>query len=317
MRRLRILTWHVHGAYLYYLAHVPHDLYVPVREGRPRDYVGVPPGGYPWPPNVHEVDAEDVPALGLDLVLSQTQGQWLEERETLLSPAQRRLPRVHVEHDPPLEHPVGQRHPVDDPEALLVHVTAFNDLMWDSGCTPTRVIDHGVVVPSDVPYTGARAEGLAVVNNLGSRGRRLGADVFRRVRAEVPVALVGMGSEGEPGGLGEISHADLPGFAADYRFFFNPIRYTSLGLAVCEAMAIGMPVVALATTEHAVAVEDGVSGYVSTSVPTLVERMRELLADPALAMRLGEGARRAAAERFSIERFVRDWNAAFADATGS
>lgn len=38
-------------------------------------------------------------------------------------------------------------------------------------------------------------------------------------------------------------------FAARYRFLFNPIRYTSLGLAVIEAMMIGMPVVALGTTD--------------------------------------------------------------------
>ena len=27
-RRLRILTWHVHGNYLYYLTQVPHDFYL-------------------------------------------------------------------------------------------------------------------------------------------------------------------------------------------------------------------------------------------------------------------------------------------------
>lgn len=30
-RPLRILTWHVHGSYLYYLSHAGHDLYLPVR----------------------------------------------------------------------------------------------------------------------------------------------------------------------------------------------------------------------------------------------------------------------------------------------
>jgi glycosyltransferase involved in cell wall biosynthesis len=80
-------------------------------------------------------------------------------------------------------------------------------------------------------------------------------------------------------------------------------------MAVCEAMMLGMPVVALATTEHAVAVRDGVCGYTSTDVDELVERMRELLADRRLAARLGAGAREHALERFSLERFAQAWTA--------
>jgi glycosyltransferase involved in cell wall biosynthesis len=316
VRRLRILTWHVHGSYLYYLSRVPHDILVPVKESRPEGYVGLPSGGFPWPANLHEISAEAVPRAGIDLVLTQTHAQWREEREALLSPAQRRLPRIHLEHDPPREHPVDQPHPVDDPNALLVHVTHFNELMWASGRTPTRVVEHGVAVPDDVRYTGELERGLVLVNNLPLRGRRVGADVFRRARESVALDLVGMGSEEEPGGLGEVTHDRLPDFQARYRFLFNPIRYTSLGLAVCEAMMLGMPVVALATTEHATAIENGVSGYADTSVERLVERMRGLVADRAEAGRLGEGARRTALERFGIGRFVRDWNDAFALVTG-
>jgi hypothetical protein len=36
-----------------------------------------------------------------------------------------------------------------------------------------------------------------------------------------------------------------------------------------------------------------------------------LLEDPELARDLGENARRVARERFGLERFARDWNAAF------
>ncbi len=96
-----------------------------------------------------------------------------------------------------------------------------------------------------------------------------------------------------------------------YRFFFNPIRYTSLGLAVCEAMMLGMPVIGLATTEMATVVENGVSGYVDTDVDHLIGRMRELLADKNKAISLGKGAREAALERFSIKRFQAAWDEAF------
>jgi len=103
----------------------------------------------------------------------------------------------------------------------------------------------------------------------------------------------------------------LAAFQARYRFFFNPIRYTSLGLAVCEAMMLGMPILGLATTEMATVVDNGVSGYVDTDAARLVVRMRELLRDSAEAKRLGDAARRQALERFNIGRFTRNSEEAF------
>jgi glycosyltransferase involved in cell wall biosynthesis len=232
-----------------------------------------------------------------------------------LTPAQGRKPQIYLQHDPPLEDPTEQRHWFDNPNGLLVHVTPFNALMWDSGRTPARTIDHGVFIPDDVRYTGEIAGGLTVINHLRQRGRRLGADIFTAVRREIPLELVGMDAE-SLGGLGEVRPPDLPAFAARYRFFFHPVRYTSLGLAVLEAMMIGLPIVGLATTELVTVIENGVHGYIDTDVNNLIEPMRGLLGDPHLARRLGANARRRALERFSIERFARDWERTFALLTG-
>ena len=308
MRPLRVFTWHVHGSYLLYLVQSPHEFFIPVRPGRPHPYGGLG-GPFPWPPNVHEVPVEDVPGLDLDCILFQRAEQFERDQFEVLSAEQRRLPRIFLEHDPPRESPTDTRHVVDDPDVLLVHVTHFNALMWDNGRTPTRVIEHGVMVPEHIRYTGELARGIVVINHLARRGRRLGIDVFEQARAQVPLDLVGMGAD-ELGGLGELPHDRLPEQVARYRFFFNPIRYTSLGLAVCEAMMIGVPIIGLATTEMVTAIDNGVSGYVDTDIGRLVDRMRDLLADQTEARRLGDGARRVARERFSIERFASDWDAA-------
>ncbi len=311
---LRVLTWHVHGSYLYYLSQTPVEFILPVKEGRPEGYGGRS-GPFPWPRNVVEVPADSVRDLDFDCVLFQSRKNWLEDQHAILSAAQLRLPRIYLEHDPPLEHPASTKHLVDDPNVLLVHVTPFNDLMWDPGTTPTRVIDHGVIVPDAVRYTGDIARGISVVNNLGRRGRRLGPDVFDRARRQVPLDLVGINSL-ELGGLGEVPHDALPALQARYRFFFNPIRYTSMGLAVCEAMMLGMPIVGLATTEMATAIDDGRSGFVDTNVDRLIDCMHELLHDPALAHALGREAQRTARGRFNISRFAADWLRAFEDVTG-
>lgn len=309
MRPLRILTWHIHGSYLYYLTQANHEFYLPIKPDRPEGYGGRS-GVFSWSDNVHNVPAEEVKNLQIDCILFQSQKNYLEDQYEILSESQRRLPRIYLEHDPPQEHPTNTRHVVDDSDVLLVHVTAFNQLMWDSNRTSTCVIEHGVMVPDGVQCTGELERGLVVVNGLRSRGRRLGADVFERVRSCVPLDLIGMGSE-QLGGLGEVRHDQLPAFASRYRFFFNPIRYTSLGLAVCEAMMVGLPIVGLATTEMVTVIENGVSGYVDTDVDMLVEAMRELLHNPAKARILSAGARAKARSRFNIQRFTCDWDNAF------
>ncbi|RZT42476.1 glycosyltransferase [Cupriavidus agavae] len=311
--RLRILTWHVHGNYLYYLSQVPHDFHVVTKPGYPPGYAGVG-GQLPWGGNVHEVPHDRVRETAFDCVLYQHRDHWASDREMLLSPAQRRLPTIYLEHDPPQEHPTNTRHPVQDPNVLLVHVTPFNALMWDSGVTPVRVIDHGVVVDPSVRYTGQLARGISVVNHLARRGRRLGADVFDHARRHVALDLVGMDARAS-GGIGEVANPELAAFMARYRFFFHPIRYTSLGLAVVEAMTIGMPVVGLATTELATVIRNGVNGYVDTRVEGLVDAMRGLIEDPRMAERWGRAAARTAQERFGIGRFVADWQDALHEVT--
>ncbi|HJW56758.1 MAG TPA: glycosyltransferase [Burkholderiaceae bacterium] len=314
MVRLKILTWHTHGSYLYYLTQAPHDFYVLSKPDRPPGYGGRC-GHLPWGDNVIDLPVEEAAKGQFDCILFQDDPQYFEDQYLYLTEAQRRLPRIYLEHDPPREHPTDTRHPVADANVLLVHVTPFNALMWDNGELTVRVIEHGVPEPREVSYSGDLERGIVAVNHLARRGRRLGADVYRMVQKKVPLDLVGMGAE-EMGGIGEVRHAQLPAFMARYRFFFNPIRYTSMGLAVIEAMMIGLPIVGLATTEMATAVENDVSGYVDTNVVALIAYMRELLADPAHARRLGQGARRLALDRFGMDRFIGDWNAAFKFVTG-
>lgn len=314
MRRLRVLTWHVHGSYLESLGHVGHDIIVPWTEGRPEGYGGRP-APVRWPDTIREVPAAVVRDLDVDVVVFQSARNWLVDQHEVLSDTQRRGPRVFIEHDPPRGHPTDTRHPVDDPDVLLVHVTAFNALMWDSGRTPVRVIDHGVFVPEDLEYRGDLERGIVVVNDLARRGRRLGADLVEQFRREVPLDLAGMGSE-DLGGIGNVPSEHLPAVMARYRFYAHPVRYTSLGMALCEAMLVGLPVVGLATTELVTVIRDGESGFIGTDPDHLVAGMRTLLADPRLAAQMGRRAREVARERFHIRRFARDWDAVLREAAG-
>jgi len=129
--RLRIFTWHVHGSYLYYLAHIPHDIYIPVNATRTDGYAGRTTS-YPWPDNVIEVPSDEVKDLELDCLLFQSQRNFLRDQHQILTPEQRELPKLYLEHDPPRESPTDTRHLIQSPDILLVHVTPFNELMWDA-----------------------------------------------------------------------------------------------------------------------------------------------------------------------------------------
>jgi hypothetical protein len=310
--RLRILAWHIHGSYLNTLARVEHDWFLPVKEGRPEGYGGRG-ATFDLPPNVREVDAAEVRGLDLDLVLFQTPKNLREDAPALLGPDQMRLPRIYLEHNTPRPDAVNQRHPFADEEGLLVHVTHYNRLMWDNGTVATRVIPHSVAIDPAVEYLGTLDRGITVANGMQGRPRIAGYDLFLQARETVPLDAVGMQTEAF-GGLGDVPYRELHRRIAPYRFLFSPMRYTSLPLAVIEAMTIGMPVVALATTELPSVIADGVNGYVSCDLDVLIDRMRGLIADPELARALGERARQTARERFGLGRFRADWNAAFVEA---
>jgi glycosyltransferase involved in cell wall biosynthesis len=313
MRRLKILIWHIHGSYLNTLARIDHDWYLPVKPARPEGYGGRGPT-FNLPDYVREVPAEQVKDLELDLIIYQTPKNYFEDQFEILSQKQRQLPRIYLEHNTPKPNAVDTRHPIDDPNVLLVHVTHYNRLMWDNGRTQTMVIEHSVAIDPLIRYDGQLERGITVVNGMQKRPRIAGYDIFLQAQRTLPLDAVGMETE-EFGGLGDVPYRELHQLVANYRFLFSPIRYTSLPLAVIEAMTIGMPVVALATTELPTVIQNGETGYVSCDIDELIRAMRFLLANHEAACRIASNARAIAQERFGLDRFIRDWNKAFELAT--
>jgi hypothetical protein len=308
---VRILSWHVHGAWSTSFVHGPHDHLVPVvpdrgplGRGRPRTYR--------WPERAREVTPEALRDAEVDLVVLQRPEElelaegWLGRRPG------RDVPAVYVEHNTPQGRIQEMRHPMADRDDLvLVHVTHFNALFWDSGSTPVRVIEHGIPDPGP-RYTGELARACVVVNEPGRRGRVTGTDLLD-VLDPVPIDLFGIASE-ELGGLGDVPHDRLLDEMARRRVYLHPVRWTSLGLSLIEAMHLGMPVVALATTEVTDAVP-AEAGVVSNRIDVLRDAIAELAGDPEEARRRGLAARENALARFGLARFLDDWNALIAEVT--
>jgi glycosyltransferase involved in cell wall biosynthesis len=308
-----VLIWHVHGAWTTAFVHGRHEYLIPVTPDRGPDGLGRA-RTYAWPPAAVEVTRQEAAAAEVDVVVLQRPQELHGLAEAWLGGRRpgRDVPAVYLEHNAPQGRVGDMRHPAADRDDLVVvHVTHFNDLFWDCGTTRTRVVEHGVVDPG-YRYGGELASAAVVVNEAARRGRVTGTDLLARLGAEVPVDLFGMGAErlaGTPGvrSAQELPQARLHAEMARRRLYLHPVRWTSLGLSLLEAMHLGMPVVGLATTEVVEAVPAD-AGVLSTSVDVLADAARRLLADPEQARVMGKAARAAAQARYGLRRFLDDWD---------
>ena len=311
---MRVMLWHVHGSWTTAFVQGGHEYLVPVTPDRGPDGLGRA-RTYAWPGSAVEVTREEAASAEVDVVVLQRPHELEGLAEAWLGGRRpgRDLPAVYLEHNAPQGRINELRHPAADRDDLaVVHVTHFNDLFWDCGTTPTRVIEHGVVDPGD-RYTGEVAAAAVVINEPARRARVTGTDLLGRLGATVPLDLFGMRSERLAGAPGVRSVADLPqdrlhDEMARRRLYLHPVRWTSLGLSLLEAMQLGMPVVGLATTEVVEAVPPE-AGVVSTRVAVLAEAARRLVADPEQARLMGKAARAAATARYCLDRFLADWDA--------
>jgi glycosyltransferase involved in cell wall biosynthesis len=308
---MRILLWHVHGAWTTAFVHGDHDYVVPVLPDRGPDGRGLAQT-YDWPDSVSELPPEALRDEEFDVVILQRPHEldrlvpaWLGDRA---------IPAIYVEHNAPQGRIAEMRHPAADrADLVLVHVTHFNALFWDAGATPTRVIEHGIVDPGH-RYTGELPRAAVVINEARRRARVTGTDLLDRFSEAAPLDLFGMDAA-SLGGIEDLPQRDLHGEMARRRVYLHPIRWTSLGLSLLEAMHLGMPVVALGTTETHEAVP-AQAGLVSTQLDVLAREMRRLIDEPDEARERGNAARTAALERYSLERFLADWDELLEEAAG-
>jgi hypothetical protein len=320
---MNILLWHVHGSWTTSFVQGPHTYLVPVTPDRGPDGLGMA-RTFSWPDSVRELTPAELYDAPVDLVVLQRPHEaalaegWLGGRRP-----GRDVPAVYLEHNAPDGDVPNTRHPcADRDDLLLVHVTHFNRLFWDNGSTRTAVIEHGIVDPGH-RYSGRLDRAAVVVNEPVRRGRTTGTDLLPALSEAVPLDVFGMGTDGLAEHLGlppdrcrtaDLAQSELHTAMAERRLYLHPVRWTSLGLSLLEAMHLGMPVVALATTEAYEAVPPG-AGVLSTRPEVLAAAARRYLRDPRAAAEDGARARRAALERYGLKRFLDDWERVMEEVT--
>ena len=302
---MNVFLWHVHGSWTTALVQGSHRYYLPVVPGRGPEGRGRA-RSWRWPGSAVEVTPEEAEHLDIDVLIVQGYDElslaprWLRRRPG------RDIRTIFVEHNAPQGRIADMRHPVADRSDIgLVHVTHFNRLFWDSGEAPTRVIDHGIVDPG-YRYTGRKESAAVVINEPVRRGRVTGTDLLDIFARSMALELYGMGV-GPLGGHEDLSQEQLHERMPEHRIYLHPNRWTSLGLSLIEAMHLGMPVVALATTEVPTLVSPE-TGIVGTDVERLAAEAARLMSDRERCVAMGKAGRQLALERFGLQRFLDDWD---------
>ncbi|MFJ6027627.1 glycosyltransferase [Pseudarthrobacter sp. NPDC092424] len=317
---MRILLWHVHGSWTDAFVRGRHEYLLPVLpEGGPW---GLGRAGRGWPGSVREVDAARLDAEAVDAVVLQRPEEITEVARLLGRTPGRDLPAVYVEHNTPKGDFPFTRHPLAEQDRIpVVHVTHFNRLAWDCGSAPVLVVEHGIPDPGYL-YTGELPDLGVVVNEPVRRGRVTGTDLLPAFASVAPLQVFGMKTEGlaaatgmDPARVtprGDLRTAVLHRELARCRAYVHPMRWTSLGLSLLEAMHLGLPVLVVAATEASRAVPPE-AGAVSADVDELLRTARRLVAHPEEARRRGLAARGAVLERYGLGKFHDRWDGILAD----
>jgi L-malate glycosyltransferase len=181
---------------------------------------------------------------------------------------------------------------------------------------------HGL--PADAPVVGTVAVFRAqkrldlwlqaarrVADTLPEARFLLVGDGPRRAEVESLIETLDLGDRVVLAGLREDPR---PYFAA-LDVFLMSSEFEGLPLALLEAMAYGLPVVATAVGGVPEVLSDGIDGRLVPfgAVGELADRVAELISDEALRGRLAAAARQRVRDQFSVERMAREIEAIYDD----
>ena len=109
------------------------------------------------------------------------------------------------------------------------------------------------------------------------------------------------------------SRIDVAEFLSQLDVFVSASSSEAFGLAIVEAMAAGVPVVATASDGAREIITDSETGRLVPigDVDELAKRIGELLGDSAERKRLADNARNKAAEDFSLARMIAETEAVY------
>ena len=200
---------------------------------------------------------------------------------------------------------------------------AVADYLLDKGVVEQKklkVIYNGVALPE----VGAkiRHKGL-VVGSIGAfvriKGYQYLLEAFRHLPSPVSLWLMGKGEEEEKIRAQIIEHhlggrVQIWEGVAEEEFFkgvdiyVQPSLSEAFGVAICQAMSYGLPVVASKVGGVREVVEEGRTGILvpCANSQALIQAIKKLIENKKLAGKMGQAGRRRVEKYFTLERMVKE-----------
>jgi glycosyltransferase involved in cell wall biosynthesis len=191
-----------------------------------------------------------------------------------------------------------------------VFITEFNRVMWAFPTQNTDVIYHGI--ESDVFYPAGLERQpyvLSVANDYINRNWALGFNLYKEVIIDNNLPRKHIGDT--PGFSKPCN--DLTEIVKEYNkalVFVNTSLHSPVPMSLLEAMSCGCAVVTTNTSAIPDIIVHGKNGFLVP--PHKPHKMKEyiefLFTHPDVAKSMGEEARKTVVEKFSMKRFVGEWN---------
>lgn len=316
-RKLNILTFPTHERYEENLCKTGHNFYS-IRYGKSWDEEYAP-----IPSNYHIID-ELPDYVDIDIILNHTTCDRLlqSQAQYLQSGGDHVLGRCAA---PMIRHCHVLPDLVNQPESLQAYkklecygidknsfISSYSAKVW--GYEGADVVEHGIDTEFWSPADVERQEvALSVVNDWINRDWCCGFNLWESVvrfgqRDQMPVMVLGK----TPGfSKPAKDKAELREYYRRAGVFINTSLISPVPSVLMEAMSCGCPVVSTNNCMIPEIIEHGVNGFMSNDPDELREYAQILLKDKELACKMGNEARKTILERFSLERFISNWNDLF------
>jgi glycosyltransferase involved in cell wall biosynthesis len=321
-RPLNILTVICHERYESGLCQTGHNFYALYQQGLKTwttDFAEIPSNYHILRESSGVQDAlSSIPDyVNIDLVLSHHRfGSY-----QLLAPIAEflRVPLISLEHTLPLRFDINDRtmgwdnHSFNHLRSMKgnenVFISDFSRDGWLFDRDESHVIEHGVDTELFKTTDVIREDKcLSVVNDWINRDVFCGYKIWKEVIKGFPYKVLGTTP-----GLSQPAQGiqDLANHYAKHSIFVNTSQISPIPSSLLEAASSGAAIVSASTCMIPEVFTNGVDAFLSNNVETLRKHIRTLLNEPEMAREMGLKARQTILDRFSMERFINDWNYLF------